>query len=203
MRIRRLATKSTIALGALAAIPSSAQAHLVNTGFGPIYDGATHLLLSPEDLLVVLALGILAGLRGKEFGRSVLFILPGAWCLGGILGLPQSEEILLPVVATLSYLILGVLAAADRKLSLIVIQALAGVMGLLHGFLNGSAMAAADLGASGLLGIAVVAFVGVTLVAAFVVSLRPDWTRVAVRVAGSWIAAIGLLSLGWLYRSGA
>lgn len=201
--IRRLAPKLAITVAALAAVPSSAYAHLVNTGFGPIYDGASHLLLSPEDLLVVLALGILAGLRGKDFGRSVLFILPAAWGVGGLLGLLQSEEILLPFVATLSYLILGVLVAADRKLSLTVVQALAGAMGLLHGFLNGSAMAAANLGASGLLGIAVVAFVGVTLVAAFVVSLRPDWTRVAMRVAGSWIAAIGLLSLGWLYRSGA
>ena len=115
----------------------------------------------------------------------------------------QSEEILLPFVSTLSYLVLGVLVAADRKLSLITVQVLAGAMGLLHGFLNGSAMAAANLGASGLLGIAVVAFVLMSLVAAFVVSLRQDWTRIAVRVAGSWITAIGLLSLGWLFRSAA
>jgi hypothetical protein len=30
-----------------------------------------------------------------------------------------------------------------------------------------------------------------------VVSLRMPWTRIAVRVTGSWIAATGLLLLGW------
>ncbi len=35
------------------------------------------------------------------------------------------------------------------------------------------------------------------LVMAFVVCLREPWTRIAVRVAGSWIAATGLLMLGW------
>jgi hypothetical protein len=35
------------------------------------------------------------------------------------------------------------------------------------------------------------------LVSAAVVALRRPWARIAVRVAGSWIAAIGLLLLGW------
>jgi len=43
-------------------------------------------------------------------------------------------------------------------------------------------------------------FVLVALVAALVVSLRAQWVRVTVRVAGSWITAIGLLTLGWTYR---
>jgi hypothetical protein len=43
-------------------------------------------------------------------------------------------------------------------------------------------------------------FVLVALVAALVVSLRAQWARVTVRVAGSWIKAIGLLMLGWTYR---
>jgi hypothetical protein len=33
-----------------------------------------------------------------------------------------------------------------------------------------------------------------------VVSLGRPWMRIAVRVAGSWIAAIGLLLLGWALR---
>ena len=42
----------------------------------------------------------------------------------------------------------------------------------------------------------------VALVAALVVSLRWEWTRIAVRVAGSWIVAIGLLLFGWTFRAG-
>jgi hypothetical protein len=33
-----------------------------------------------------------------------------------------------------------------------------------------------------------------------VVALRAPWARVAVRVVGSWIAAVGLLVLGWSLR---
>jgi hypothetical protein len=35
---------------------------------------------------------------------------------------------------------------------------------------------------------------------AFVISLRRPWTRIAVRVAGSWIFACGLLMLGWMLK---
>jgi hypothetical protein len=40
-------------------------------------------------------------------------------------------------------------------------------------------------------------FVCVALVAALVVTLRRPWTRIVVRAAGSWVAATGLLMLGW------
>jgi hypothetical protein len=36
------------------------------------------------------------------------------------------------------------------------------------------------------------------LTSAAVVPLRAFWARIAVRVAGSWVAAVGLLMLGWL-----
>jgi hypothetical protein len=34
-----------------------------------------------------------------------------------------------------------------------------------------------------------------------VVAIRAPWGRIAVRVAGSWIVAIGLLLLGWTLRA--
>jgi hypothetical protein len=43
-------------------------------------------------------------------------------------------------------------------------------------------------------------FVQVGLLAALVVSLHAYWARIAVRAAGSWIVAVGLLTLGWLVR---
>ena len=36
---------------------------------------------------------------------------------------------------------------------------------------------------------------------AAVVSLRPAWTRIAVRAVGSWVAAVGLLMFGWLSQA--
>jgi len=59
--------------------PARADAHLVTTGLGPVYDGIGHFFLSPGDALAVLALALLAGLRGTAAGRRALFILPVAW----------------------------------------------------------------------------------------------------------------------------
>jgi hypothetical protein len=42
----------------------------------------------------------------------------------------------------------------------------------------------------------------IALVAASVVSLHQPWARIAVRVAGSWMAAIGVLMLGWALHGG-
>jgi urease accessory protein len=95
--------------------PFDAAAHLVTTGMGPVYDGIGHLLLTPEDLVPVIAVALLAGLRGKIPGRRALFFLPVAWLAGGFAGLMASSE---PIVAmpALSFLILGGLIAADLHL---------------------------------------------------------------------------------------
>jgi urease accessory protein len=191
--------------GRLAAIflfvwPASADAHLVSTGFGPFYDGVTHLALSPDDLLAVLAIALLSGLCGARYVRAVLFTLPTAWVVAGWLGLQRMTEVSAPVASTLSFLVVGVLVTADRKWPWPLVAGLALGIGLLHGFLNGTAMAQAGRGTVALLGIATAVFVIVALVAGFAVSLHATWARVAVRVAGSWIAAIGLLMLGWAFR---
>jgi len=180
--------------------PATANAHLVSTGFGPFYDGLIHLTLSPDDLLAVIAVALLSGLLGARNGRAVLFVLPSAWLIGGFFGLKIGGEVSFPVVNTLSFLVVGVLVVADRKLPLGLVAGIALLLGLLHGVLNGSAMVQAGGGFLSLVGIATGVFVLVAIVAAFVVSLRAVWTRVAVRVAGSWIAAIGLLMLGWAFR---
>ena len=52
-----------------------------------------------------------------------------------------------------------------------------------------------------LLGMSAAVFVLVALASAFAVPLQARWTRVAVQVAGSWIAATGLLLIGWAARS--
>ena len=187
---------------ALASCPSRAEAHLVTTGLGPLYDGLLHLALTPEDLVPVLALALLAGLRGVAHGRRALFVLPAAWLLGGIIGLTVHGGVS-PIWSPLSFVLLGGLVASDARLPLGATTLLAALLGLGHGYLNGSALAQPGLGAVGLLGIVAAVFTLVALAASFVAPLRAVWARVVVRVAGSWIAAIGLLLIGWAIRSGA
>jgi len=192
----RLAPAVTLVLMAR---PGSAQAHLVTTGLGPVYDGLVHFALAPEDLVPVLALAAFAGLRGTAHGRRVLFVLPTAWLLGGLLGLTFGVGVS-PLAPVASFLLLGGLVATDARLPLVATSALGLILGLLHGYLNGVAMARPGLGALGVIGVVVCVVTLTALVTSLVVPLRVVWARVAVRVAGSWIAAVGLLLLGWMLR---
>ena len=179
--------------------PAHVEAHLNSSGLGPVYDGLLHFLLSPEDLLPVLALALLAGQRGAEYGRRAMFVLPVAWFLGGLAGLATKTSSG-AALTCVSFLLLGGLLAADARISLHATTVLAVLVGLLHGYLNGSGMGQPATGALALLGLVFAVFVLVAVAAAFVVQLRRHWEHIAVRVVGSWIAASGLLMLGWAAR---
>jgi hydrogenase/urease accessory protein HupE len=158
-------------------LPVRAEAHLPTIGLGPVYDGIFHLLLSPEDLIPVIALA-LAWFAGGFTGMFLGIARGSAW-------------------TCFSFLLLGGLIAANAKLSVPLITALAALLGFLHGYLNGSGINRFNDGAYALLGLALAIFVVVALFTSFVIPLRRQWALIVVRVAGSWIAASGLLMLGW------
>jgi hydrogenase/urease accessory protein HupE len=105
------------------------------------------------------------------------------------------------VLSAIWLMALGALLAADFALPLRGATALAALFGLQRGYLNGSGIEQSASGIAALLGLGAVVFVVVALAAASVVRLRAAWARVAVRVIGSWIAASGLLLLGWSLRN--
>jgi urease accessory protein len=202
----RPAVRVALSIGASAAVfvavcPAPAEAHLNATGIGPVYDGMAHFLMSPEDLVPVLALALLAGLRGPSYGRQALFVLPTAWLIGGLLGLPESATNGSAVVSALWFLLLGGLVAADVQFPLVMATLLAVLLGLDKGYLNGAGMGRPETAVIALTGLASAVFVMSALASALVLTLRAQWTRIAVRVAGSWVAAIGLLMLGWAFRA--
>lgn len=203
MRISRAMTKLTtysMLVFVVLAWPSRAAAHLVTTGMGPVYDGIGHLLMTPEDFVPMLALALYAGLRGAVSGRRAMFLLPLAWFAGGLAGSTIGGSPPFPVPA-ISFLALGALVAADLRMQDNAVAVLAVCLGLVHGFLNGAALRE-GAGTLGLLGITSIVFIAVALASALVVSLRRPWMRIAIRVAGSWICASGLLMLGWSLRAG-
>ena len=195
---RRNRWGEVLALAALLCIPSRASAHLVTTGMGPVYDGIAHLFQSPDDIVPVIAMALYAGLRGASAGRRTMFLLPLAWFVGGLAGSHFPSEIALPLPAV-SFVVLGGLVAADLRMPDAGVVVLAILLGLVHGFLNGALMQPGPA-TSGLIGIMTVLFVLVTLGSALVLSLKKYWARVVVRVAGSWVAAVGLLMFGWAMR---
>ena len=178
--------------------PPYVSAHLVTTGLGPVYDGIGHLVMTPEDLIPTLAIALLAGLRGPAPGRRALLFLPLAWFAGGLLG-SSVDGLPTAPVGPVSFLILGALVAADLKLSQKLFASIVIAVGFVHGVFNGVALKE-GAGILGLIGIMATLFVIVAITSALIVSLKPPWTRIAVRVAGSWMAAIGMLMFGWLIR---
>ena len=78
---------------------------------------------------------------------------------------------------------------------------LALLLGLNKGYVNGAGLGQPQTAIVALAGLTSAVFVTIALASAFVVRLRAQWARIAVRVAGSWVAAIGVLLLGWAFRS--
>jgi urease accessory protein len=181
--------------------PDNAEAHLVTTGLGPIYDGISHFASSPDVLVPVLALALFAGLRGAAAGRATLFLLPVAW-LAGALADGRIEIASFTVISAISFLVSGALVAADLRLKRGTVATIAVVLGFCDGYINGMGNQPNGSGWLDLVGAIATIFVAVAIVAAFVIRLKRPWTRVAVRVVGSWIAATGLLLLGWSVHSG-
>lgn len=177
-----------------------AHAHLVETGFGAFYDGMAHVALTPADLLLVLALALYAGQRGAPAARWTLLTLPLAWLAGGIAGAAWPSDATLPIMTTASFGLLGALVALDARFRTPVIAALAMTAGLLHGYVNGATMAPGGAEPLALAGAVAAIFCALAILSAEVIVLPAGWPRIAVRVVGSWIAAAGLLMLGWLAR---
>lgn len=177
-----------------------AHAHLVQTGFGTFYDGINHLLITPEDLLFVIGIGLLAGLNGRKPSRSVLIGLPAAWMIGGLVGMHSGTDATSPIITTLSFGLVGGLIAANAKLPEIAIIVLAALPGSFHGFVNGATMAPGGADWLAVAGVTTATVVFVSVLGAIVVSIKADWQRIAVRVAGSWMAAICFLMFGWMWK---
>jgi urease accessory protein len=194
-------SKAILIVAVLLALPVPASAHATNTGLGPFYDGLAHFFLSPEDVLPVVALSLLGGLRGPRFGRVVMFALPAAWMAGAVLGMEVGTPIHVTLLGSALIIALGVLVAADKKVSLAWVVSLTVLVGLLHGYQNGVPSPDAQLGMLGAVGIGTAVFVVAAVVGGQVSALRAHWARMVVRVGGSWVAAIGLLMFGWLFRA--
>ena len=184
-----------------AATASPAHAHLVETGFGDFYDGIAHVMVTPEDLLVVVALALLAGQQGAGAARYAIIALPAAWLAGGLAGAHWPGEVGFPLLTTLTFAVTGALVALNANVRNVGVVVLAIVAGGLHGLVNGATMAPGDLGNLALMGAVSAILILTTILSSQVTALPAGWPQVTVRVAGSWIAATGMLMFGWLVQS--
>jgi urease accessory protein len=198
---RRLAWAAAAGALLVLATASPAFAHTVDNRFGAFYGGALHLLSVFEHALPTLALGLLAGQQGERARRWLVLVFPlalliGAGLAGALPPLPSMD-----ILNAASFVALGLLVAAGSQLPLPVLIALGAVFGLSHGYENGRAMAPGTATHLFILGVATAGGLVVGLVSAATSDLAARaWARVGVRIVGSWIAAIGIMTIGLAWR---
>lgn len=172
-----------------------AAAHLVQTGLGPVYDGVAHFVVSPEYLAPIVGAALYAGFGGKAPARRAIVMLPLFWFAGSLLGeLPRAPPLILPTWLVL--IGIGAFVAADLPLPAALRIALCSMVGIALGYSNGLIAAGAADPLRSALGATAAVFI-VTSLASAAAAATSGWIRIVFRVLGSWIAASGLLALGW------
>jgi len=181
-------------------------AHLVPTGLGPWGDGMARLLLQPLDLLLLVGLVLVAVQSGRRWSDRLALVLPLSWLVGGLAGLGVGVDLPLALPCTAIVTAVGVLVTLGPVLRLgelldgrLLVTAATGLP-LLFGLVGGASLAGHGGALPALLGEAVAIAVVTALLLMALAPPHPRWLALGLRVVGSWIAASGLLMLGWLSR---
>ena len=90
--------------------------------------------------------------------------------------------------------------AWNKKLPIWFIVLVAIVFSVTHGYSNGAAFELTLSKFNYTIGVAVAGLIVTSIFAGIVLSLKKEWQKIAVRVAGSWIAAIGLITIPMILK---
>ena len=178
----------------LFALATPALAHAPLMGIGGVFGGVIHAVLVPEHGLTLLALGLVLGRQKQDARRSGMLIFVAILTCGLVAAALIGEEALATDLLLLATCSLGLLIAAAWMPPRLVLclAALAGLMFALDSKPDGtSAVESTRM----LIGSGLGAATAVALVAEGAVYLRGHALLIAARVAGSWIAAIGVMVL--------
>ncbi|MGE3873009.1 MAG: HupE/UreJ family protein [Parvibaculaceae bacterium] len=178
--------------------PTIAHAHFVNSGLGPFYDGALNLLLSPLDIVRLVALCLFMGAQGQGPARNLVIVAFISWFATATSALSVGATAPFEVTNAVSLFLLGGAVAFDLKPRPLVAGMVAAGFAGLSGVQSGIELRSHDADWVSLLGAAAVAAAIMLLATALVVSATKFPVRVACRVLGSWMSATGLLSIGWI-----
>lgn len=173
--------------------------HLVNPRFGDFYAGMLHVMTSLDHILPVIAIGLLVGQRGPAPARKTLVaftlaLFSGAW-IGHIFG----DMKLMEYTNIGSFILFGLLVALNLRISDFWILIISVIFGLTHGFTNGTAITETMVPLTFITGVGLAGFLVMSILAGLVLSLTRNWERIAVRVLGSWIAAIGIIYIPLIF----
>jgi len=177
----------------LSAIPSVAYAHDgTNLPLGGFLSGFVHPVLGYDHLLAMLSVGILSAQIGGRAIWTVPATFVSVMAVGGILGLINIGLTHTELGIALSLIILGLVIAAERRLSVRVAMIGVGFFAIFHGYAHGSEVpktAEPFLYALGfLIGTALIHITGVVIGD---IARHYEQGKIALRVGGALIALTG------------
>ena len=179
--------------------PLFANAHILNEKFGDFYAGVLHPLTAPEHILTMIALSLLIIQQRKDLHNAqkplILF-----WIMIAI-GAISAMVIKLPLIEffnLFSATIFGILVALNRDFNIKILHTIILFFGFTHGYANGEVITDKIIFYYYLFGVLIAIsifmlyFAGITN---FLLTKKYKWSKIAIRVAGSWIAAIGMIAI--------
>lgn len=192
------------AIAGLCLFALPAHAHSPIAGLNDFYAGALHPFVSPAHLVVLLALGLAIGQRAHgAMGRAeapllaLLLALPLGLATHRLAGDPDGQRALLLLAAGLGLAVAGQLALPRSALVV-----LAAATALIVGWNSGPGALDGRPRALALAGTGAAVLLLVTYVAILTSLAARPWLRIAMRVAGSWLAAAALLVLALGFAPG-
>ena len=190
-----LKKKMAIAVGVMAFAPLPAFAHPM-PGVGDFYAGMLHPIVSLETALPLIAISLFAGQQRRESAIRLLAAFPAAIILGAMLAARSDAPSKLVLVELILTATLGVLVAFARHLPNWLVLAPGVGVGVCAGWSNASEAFGQVSAFRFVAGLVVVGLLLLVYGNGLVRNLKVEWARTAVRVAGSWIAAVSILVLG-------
>lgn len=184
----------------LLVLPVTGHAHSVGTG-GEIASGMLHPLLNPSHVLILVGLGLVIGQHSPlDLETPVKISMPVSALALLLTTTGAIPNVYQPILASIA-LAAGIPVALEKALSPLVCNVFVGVgifaIGLDSGVEGGS-----PLGTFKTLSMTWVTLNLVVFNLAFYVSAmtKKKWTKVGIRVLGSWLIAISLLVLAFYFK---
>lgn len=184
-----------ISAGIVTFAPLPAFAHPMQ-GVGDFYAGMLHPIVSLETALPLVAISLLAGQQRRETAIRLLTAFPAALLVGALLAARADAPSKLILVELILTAALGILVAFARHLPNWLVLAPGIGIGLCAGWSNASEAFGQVSAIRFVAGLVVIGLLLLVYGNGLVRNLKAEWAQVAVRVVGSWIAAVSILVLG-------
>jgi urease accessory protein len=188
-------------LAGLIFLPIAAQAHSSIDASSDVINGLLHPLTTPTHLLIIVALGLMAGRQTKRELKAPFLIFAPLSALAFALTTAGWVSAVYPAILIATALCPAVLLALEKHPPVAITCALFAVAAVALGLDSAVEGGTPKKTIKILFGNWICLNVLIFDLAIYVsMGAQARWLRIALRVAGSWIIAIGLMVLAFTFR---